>query len=206
MTPLKYCKLPVLPVAAIVLAAGAAFAGQKTQSDIPMRFDHREHDVRVFSKHGVACSHCHNFSLNEITRELVPNAELKQSALNRDMKDICHECHKTAEAKWRDAPKTCATCHASMQAMTQIAPTTHRNLEWKRTHASNARADGSGCLDCHSSSQCVKCHLQRNDIDLVNHSRNFRFFHSVQARLEPHRCDACHTKTFCVNCHTGNKQ
>jgi hypothetical protein len=198
-------KYALAAFALITAAAPLAFADLKAQNEIMMRFDHREHEVKVFNQKSVSCSHCHNFNLNEITRELIPTPQLKNTTFTMDLKGICHECHKTSEAKWRDAPKACVTCHRSIQTMAAIAPANHRNLEWKRTHSANARADGSGCLDCHTSSQCVKCHLQRNDIELTNHTRNFRFFHSVQARLEPHRCDACHTKSYCINCHTNQR-
>ncbi len=173
--------------------------------DVLSIFDHDFHSEKVYSPQNIKCSHCHNFSIDEKTDKATLTGDYKKSAFNREFKSICHECHQGAEAKNKNAPKDCFTCHRTLENMRAIKPRNHSNVAWPSMHSSDARTDGESCFKCHSTSQCVQCHQRRNDIELKNHSRNFRFMHSVAARAQPHKCDSCHSKTFCIDCHTGKR-
>ncbi len=172
-------------------------------SDMTGGYNHEMHLQKVFKVNSIECSHCHNFNLDPKGKEVKLNQAATASVLKMPLKEICHECHRSEIARYKDAPKTCFTCHKTMENIKRIKPTNHENISWKTTHSIEARVQGESCLNCHMTSQCSKCHLERNDIEMRNHPKNFRFFHSVQARGQPQRCDACHTKTFCVNCHLG---
>lgn len=169
------------------------------------RYNHDFHDAKVFKPLGFECAKCHNFALDKVTKQLTPTNDLKKSMFRIPLKEVCHQCHRSTDPRFVDAPKTCYTCHYNPAGLSAIMPPSHSNVVWKSTHGAEARIGGDSCLNCHVTSQCVKCHSERNDIELRNHPRNFRFYHSVQARLQPQRCDTCHTKSFCTNCHLGIK-
>lgn len=202
-------RLNFIIIAALVMSEsfGVSFCYGATQLQtlLTERFDHDFHVDKVFKPQGIECSKCHNIQLDRATGKATAESALKTSAFRTTAKEICHGCHRSSEPKNVGAPQTCFTCHASETSLGAIKPPNHSNVAWKSSHAVDARVAGDKCLNCHTTSQCVKCHAQRNDIEMRNHTRNFRFFHSVQARLQPQRCDTCHTKSFCVNCHLGRK-
>lgn len=200
--------LVVLAVAAGVGASNAsAEIAERGKIDVLSRFDHEEHDRKVFRPKSVSCKHCHNFKVDERTGKAIPEEALRKSSFRRDFKSICHGCHVSAEAAGKlNAPQACYTCHRSSENLRAIKPRNHMNIGWAGAHATNARIDGDACLNCHMTSFCVQCHQRRNDIELRNHSRNFRLTHSVQARAQPHKCDSCHSRSFCVECHLGRKR
>jgi hypothetical protein len=167
------------------------------------RFNHEAHEKGAFKTMQFDCSGCHNFSFGSDKVKAKAEAGLTSSTFKADLKNTCHQCHNTENTKFSQAPKECILCHAKMEGAKEIKPLSHQNAEWKTTHSLNARTEGTSCLNCHIQSDCLKCHLRRNDIQMQNHSRNFRFTHSVEARAQPHRCDACHTQNFCVKCHIG---
>ncbi len=169
------------------------------------RFDHEMHVEKVFKPLKVSCSQCHHFHLAADSKTIVPDEGLAKSTFRAPFKQMCHECHRSEEPRYHAAVKTCYTCHSSEAELSAVKPQNHKSVAWKTSHALEARVSGGECLNCHMTSQCVKCHTQRNDIRMRNHTRNFRYTHSVQARMQPQRCDACHTKTFCIDCHVGRK-
>jgi hypothetical protein len=169
------------------------------------RFDHQAHLDKVFNVKKIDCSHCHNFTLDTKTNEIKLNEFAKGSIFKIPVKQICHECHQSNDPEHANAPQTCFTCHRSMEGIKKIKPANHINLAWKSSHVTEARINSESCMNCHMTSQCAKCHLQRNNIEMKNHPRNFKFVHSVQARATPQRCDSCHTKNFCISCHVGGK-
>lgn len=179
-----------------------AFAGKSLLEE---KFDHAIHTSKVFNPLRFECSKCHNFSLEESSGKLVPHADLEKSAFRISLREMCHQCHQSAESRFAEAPKACYNCHSSPSGLSAIKPDNHNNGSWKSWHSLEARVAGESCLNCHTTSQCVKCHTQRNDITQRNHPRNFRVTHSIQARMQPQRCDACHTKSYCTNCHMGAK-
>lgn len=166
-------------------------------------FDHQMHERKVFAVQKIDCSRCHNFSLDASTQRVIPNENLRFSSFNKPFKEICHSCHTGGEKAYSAAPHTCYTCHRRFENILSIKPRDHENLAWKQAHSTAARVNGQSCMNCHMISQCVKCHLRRQNVEPMNHSRNYRYFHSIQVRAEPQRCDACHTTSFCENCHLG---
>jgi hypothetical protein len=184
----------------------SVFAAENTGiSEMITKYDHPMHIAKVFNPLNIECSHCHNFAIDKATGRAIPNNKLNESIFKLPLKEICHECHRSAETKYETAPKACYTCHRGMTNLSAVRPENHNNISWKNSHATEARVAGDSCMNCHMSSQCVKCHTQRNDVELRNHSRNFRFMHSVYARLQPQKCDSCHMKSFCTNCHLGKR-
>ena len=155
------------------------------------KFDHGFHVQKVFQPNNIDCSTCHNMERQS------------GSTFRKPMKQMCHECHQSAEPKYKAAPKACFTCHDSMDSLSAIKPETHASAVWKQTHSIQARADGDACLNCHTNSQCVKCHSQRDTLFQSNHPRSYRNFHSIEARMAPQKCDTCHTKSYCTQCHMG---
>lgn len=182
---------------------GFIFSAASMADGMTDRFDHEKHIEQIFKPQGIKCSTCHNFSQEEGSKKLIPNENFSKSTFSKPLKDICHSCHRSAETTQKEAPKECYACHRNIDNLKAIKPKNHENMAWKNAHATEARINGQACMNCHITSHCVKCHLRRNDIELSNHSRNFKFFHSVQARTQPQRCDACHSKSFCINCHSG---
>ncbi|MEK6625219.1 MAG: cytochrome c3 family protein [Bdellovibrionota bacterium] len=172
-------------------------------SSILAKFNHQMHEEKVLPVLGVSCSVCHNFELGADHKTAKATPDLSTSAFRMSVKEICHQCHNTEAAQYRTVPKSCSICHADQAAMQKIRPKNHENTAWKNTHALNAEVASNTCFNCHITSQCVKCHTRRSDIELKNHSRNFRFTHSVIARAQPQKCDSCHVQTFCVRCHLG---
>ena len=167
------------------------------------RFNHAAHENGAFKNLQFSCSGCHNFTVGPDNIHAKAEAGLALSTFKADLKTTCHQCHNTEDTRFKAAPKQCILCHAKTDISKTIKPLSHQNSEWKTTHSLNARTEGSSCLNCHIQSECLKCHLRRNDIEMLNHSRNFKFTHSVEARAQPHRCDACHTQNFCIKCHIG---
>lgn len=174
-------------------------------SEMVSGFDHDMHLQKVFKSNKIDCAHCHNFSIDTKGKQINLTEEASESILKISLKQICHECHRSDMPRYKEAPKACFTCHKSMENIKKIKPSNHENISWRSSHSIEARVEGEACMNCHMTSTCSKCHLQRNDIEMKNHPKNFRFFHSIQARGQPQRCDACHTKTFCTNCHLGKK-
>lgn len=164
-------------------------------------YDHAFHEKNVFTPNKVECSYCHNFELNKGTGKAALKAEITKATFVKPIKDLCHSCHRSTEAPHSKAPQTCYTCHRSKENMTSIKPQNHSGGDWMHNHSLNARTADNACLTCHSNSQCVKCHVERNSLFQNNHSRNFRYFHSIEARAQPQKCDACHSKSYCMNCH-----
>jgi hypothetical protein len=169
------------------------------------KFNHQAHLDGEFKAKNIQCSHCHNFDLDPKSKEIKLNEFAKGSIFKVPVKQICHECHQSSNPEHVNAPQTCFTCHRNMDSINKIKPPNHINLAWKSSHATEARVNSDSCMNCHTTSQCAKCHLQRNNIEMKNHPRNFKFTHSVQARATPQRCDACHTKSYCISCHAGAK-
>jgi hypothetical protein len=168
------------------------------------RFNHEAHVTGAFKTMKFDCSGCHNFTLASDNSEVKAEAGLTKSSLkSSDFKSLCHQCHNTEDNRFKAAPKECIICHSNTDLSKVIKPISHQNAAWKTTHSLNARTEGTSCLNCHIQADCLKCHLRRNDIEMVNHSRNFKFTHSVEARAQPHRCDACHTQNYCIKCHMG---
>lgn len=168
------------------------------------RFDHKMHEDKVFAKTKTKCSECHNLKESKLAgseNDLVATESLSMLTFKKSLKSICHDCHQGGKVK--DAPKTCYTCHSNQEQMLMIKPANHLGSSWTSQHASQARADSAQCADCHSNSQCIKCHASRNPINNVNHSRNYRYYHSIEARLRPQACDSCHVKSYCTRCHVG---
>lgn len=179
--------------------SNCSFAG----SEIISRFNHDAHEKGAFKALQFKCSNCHNFTIASDNIHAQPEAGLSNSNLKFNLKMTCHQCHNTEKNRFKAVPKQCILCHTNTNLNKEIKPLSHQNAEWKTTHSLNAKTEGSTCLNCHIQSECLKCHLRRNDIEMKNHSRNFRFTHSVEARAQPHRCDACHTQNFCIKCHIG---
>lgn len=169
------------------------------------KFNHDGHLNKIFKPQNIECSHCHNYTHDANSNKVVFNDQAQFSIFKRSLKEICHECHQSDSPKHKDAPQTCFTCHSSFEDIRNVKPANHGNIVWKTTHSLDARISGDSCFNCHTTSQCSKCHFDRNDIELANHSRNYKFTHSVQARATPSRCDSCHTKSYCISCHMGKK-
>ncbi len=198
-------KIAIPVMAALSCVPCRAEVAARGKLDVVSRFDHEFHDQKVFKPQSVSCDRCHNFKVNPQTGKAAPEDAFEKSTFRMPFKAICHGCHVSAEASKRNAPQACFTCHRSIENLKAIKPQNHMNIGWANSHATNARIDGESCLNCHMTSQCVQCHQRRNDIDLRNHTRNFRFMHSIMARAQPHKCDSCHSRTFCVDCHLGKK-
>lgn len=168
------------------------------------KYNHEMHEIKVFDVYKIQCTFCHNIVQTPGSRQVVLGKTISESTFNKPLKQICHGCHHNNESEYK-APQACYNCHDSATSLNAIKPQSHSSVDWKHSHAMNARADNQSCNNCHSSAQCVKCHAQRNDLSLKNHNRNYRFYHSIEARLSPQKCDSCHTKTFCVSCHMGSR-
>ncbi|MBI2520015.1 MAG: hypothetical protein HYV97_06350 [Bdellovibrio sp.] len=190
-------------ITSLLISTGTLADSSSMLPSIMTKFDHQMHEEKVLPAFGISCSTCHNFELNADQKTAKANPNLATSAFKMSVKEVCHQCHNTEAPQYRNVPKSCAICHSDQAAMQKIKPKNHENTAWKSTHALNAEVASNTCFNCHITSQCVKCHVRRNDIELKNHSRNFRFTHSVIARAQPQKCDSCHVQTFCVRCHLG---
>ncbi|MBV2167995.1 MAG: hypothetical protein KUL82_04730 [Bdellovibrio sp.] len=164
------------------------------------KFDHQFHETKVFSQNKIKCSDCHNLEESR-DQKMTPLEALARTTFKKSIKQICHDCHQGE--KFPTAPKACYTCHDTQDRMLNIKPLNHQNAVWKSQHATQARADSSQCVNCHSVNQCSKCHSARNPVTNTNHSRNYKYFHSIEARMSPQKCDTCHNKSYCVRCHLG---
>lgn len=187
----------------ILMALIWLFAGVLFASDSVKGFNHSLHEKNAFKNLKIECSACHNFSINADGLHASASPEIKESNFKSEMKSLCHQCHQSQNSKFRVTPKTCVLCHTESDSLKKIKPLNHQTSSWKKTHALNARVESTSCMNCHIQSQCVKCHVNRNDIAMKNHNRNFRFTHSIEARGQPQRCDACHSQSFCIKCHLG---
>ena len=163
-------------------------------------YDHGFHEKSVFTPNKIECGYCHNFEVNKKTLKANLKPEISKATFVKPIKDLCHSCHRNPDTKTK-APQTCYTCHRSMENMKTIKPQNHFGVDWVHNHSLNARTSDNACMTCHSNSQCVKCHVERNSLFQNNHTRNFRYFHSIEARAQPQKCDACHSKTYCMGCH-----
>lgn len=166
------------------------------------KFDHQFHEQKVFKPNNVSCSVCHNLNTSAAT-DFKATEELKDATFKKPIKQLCHDCH--TGTTYPSAVKQCIFCHDTKERLLQIKPLSHENVAFKERHATEARAFGGQCLNCHTNTQCVKCHVTRNEVINQNHSRNYRYYHSIEARMSPHKCDTCHTQTFCIRCHVGAK-
>jgi hypothetical protein len=180
-----------------------SFMTEISASEMGDRFDHDLHTVKVFKPNKIECSHCHTFSLDAQSKKIILEPGAKDSILKLSAKQICHECHQTPETQYSTAPKECYSCHQGVESLNRIMPINHKNVSWKNSHSTVARIQGDKCFECHTESLCTKCHIQRNDLQMQNHSRNYRFYHSIDARLQPQKCTTCHAISYCTSCHLG---
>ncbi len=174
-------------------------------SAILEKYDHEMHENKVFKENKIECSYCHNFEFSGKSYKAKLKSDIDKSTFVKPMKELCHSCHNNAETRFPKAPQTCFTCHRTLENLKSIKPQNHYGVDWNHNHSLNARVSDDSCVNCHSTSQCVKCHVGRDTVFQQNHSRNFRFYHSIEARFEPHKCDTCHTKNYCMNCHLGGR-
>lgn len=177
------------------------FCGQLWSSEPMARFDHEKHEEKVFTKEKISCNYCHNIEMGPDGKSAVITKALEKSTFVKPLGQLCHSCHQNNDTKYPSAPQTCYSCHRSLENFQSIKPQNHSIVNWVRNHALNAKSAGDSCQTCHTNSQCVKCHVERNQVKLSNHTRNFKFYHSIEARMQPQRCDTCHTKNFCTTCH-----
>lgn len=189
----------------VSLSPGLTFASNSAvrPTEILSHYDHELHQQKVFAPQGITCNECHYIQVDPTTKKARPEPGFELASVRRSFKEICHNCHQSRDPKNLTAPQGCFTCHQSIENFDAIKPQNHLFIGWNRSHAINARIDGDSCQSCHTNSQCVQCHLRRNDIIPQVHTRNFRYYHSVEARTHPYSCDACHSKSFCTDCHIG---
>ncbi|OFZ20325.1 MAG: hypothetical protein A2Z20_04495 [Bdellovibrionales bacterium RBG_16_40_8] len=187
----------------VIFFSAVIFASDN--ESILAHFDHDLHNTKAFPSLNFKCSKCHNVKEDSTNKQITLEPDLEKATFRVKTSELCHQCHKTTDSRYSAVPKACTICHRAIENLQKIKPLNHSNVSWKQGHATQARITGNECLSCHSKSTCTKCHLQRNENNLVNHDRNFRFYHSVQARLEPHRCTSCHTQSYCVKCHLGGR-
>ncbi|MGZ3721887.1 MAG: cytochrome c3 family protein [Bdellovibrionales bacterium] len=162
-------------------------------------YDHSFHEKSVFKQNNIECKYCHNFELNKNNKGIL-KPEIGKSTFVKPIQALCHSCHRNPETHTK-APQTCYTCHRTTDNMKSIKPQNHNSGDWAHNHSLSARTADNACLTCHTNSQCVKCHVERNSLFQNNHTRNFRYFHSIEARANPQKCDSCHSKNYCMGCH-----
>lgn len=192
------------PFVFISLIICAVSVRAENQSSPLKLFNHEYHSQKVFEPQGVYCETCHTFKLDPKAKRVILDENAK-TAFRKSFKAICHDCHTSPDSKIRNAPHGCITCHKGMETLHNIKPQSHSNIGWSKSHGTEARIEKESCMSCHITSQCAECHLQRNDIQFRNHSRNFRFIHSIEARAQPQTCDSCHSRSFCLDCHLRRK-
>ena len=169
-------------------------------------YDHEFHEKKVFGKLKINCDRCHNFKVSSKNNIGVALPGLKKQTFKAPLKELCHSCHQSSEDKYSSAPKTCYTCHTSLNQLKAVKPSNHQAVSWESNHGLNAKLDSKSCTQCHSNSECVKCHAQRNNVRLKNHRFNFKYYHSVEARMSPQKCQTCHSKSECMQCHVGRSR
>ncbi|MBT4762471.1 MAG: hypothetical protein HOO06_12285 [Bdellovibrionaceae bacterium] len=194
---MKYFIFIILIYMPLMLTAGLS------SKSILKLYDHDFHEKKAFRSLNFKCSNCHNFSLDKKDNTAQLSDSAKSSTFKKSTKALCHQCHNSEHPKFKSAPKTCYTCHQGRENLKKIKPYNHYNVEWKSSHALNAKVTGQSCTSCHSQSTCVKCHARRNTLESSNHTPIFRYTHSIEARMSPQRCSVCHTQTYCSNCHLG---
>lgn len=125
------------------------------------------------------------------------------------MMDDCLTCHDGDRA-----PATCATCHVARADGVlvtslpggKLAPRglfrndDHRG-DFARTHGPAAKADAAYCRNCHTESECSKCHTGHVK-PLTIHAADYILTHPPEARRDDPQCSKCHRlQTFCRDCH-----
>jgi len=160
-----------------------------------LKFNHKVH---VDKK--IECTTCHG--------------EMKQVTLGTRMQlpkmSTCLECHDGSTAS-----SGCTTCHLegpSGRLQLNFASGILRPMQanpfgldhgprYEFSHGSRAKTDRLLCSQCHSDSDCQKCHdsLQK---PLAVHPNDYITLHPVQARADSPRCTSCHRlQSFCAACH-----
>lgn len=157
-------------------------------------FSHQAHLTR-----GAACDACHKgvAQAGLATLEHMP------------MMDDCLACHDG-----KTAPATCATCHTARPDGVLITSLpggklTPRGLfrnddhrgDFARSHGPAAKADAAYCKNCHTESECSKCHTGHVK-PLTIHAADYILTHPPEARRDDPQCSKCHRlQTFCRDCH-----
>ncbi len=122
----------------------------------------------------------------------------------------CLSCHDEGlEAN------ACNSCHARQDLRKLVPETFLRHDEpFLRHHGIAATRHEGVCEQCHSQSDCLRCHdtaqpvrlatvfSDRPDRPLV-HRADFVMRHSVEARQRGATCLRCHTVNTCDSCHVG---
>ncbi len=131
----------------------------------------------------------------------------RDGALYPVMKD-CLDCHADGLEAGR-----CADCHQRTQLRSLLPETFLQHDErFFRRHGMAATRHQDVCNQCHSESECVRCHDQSQPIGLrhvriaevhkpLNHRGNFEVHHAVDARAEGGACLKCHSESYCDSCH-----
>jgi hypothetical protein len=120
----------------------------------------------------------------------------------------CLDCHDDG----LQAQK-CSSCHqrAEMRALVPESFLRH-DLSFFRDHGLAAARHQDVCNECHTQSDCARCHDQSQPMGLAEvfpdrvgrnliHRADFVVRHTIEARSQQGQCARCHQPSFCDSCH-----
>lgn len=177
------------------------------------------------SKHPPApCALCHS----------MPDATAPMQ-IRRANLTACLTCHAPGAEEHQAAGVDCAKCHrplgeATALTVDQIAmfprPGDHEGDDFLWTHSSRAAEDLARCAVCHTRDSCQRCHLNAEQISLIqelpkddrvaslaadrpgrwakpsSHERlDWKEMHGVEASEATGTCANCHARPSCETCH-----
>jgi c(7)-type cytochrome triheme protein len=180
-------------------------------------FSHRRHAAS-----NIACSACH----------ATPGTP-ERMAVTMPGPERCLECHgKTSHFA---AATRCDGCHAALAAAPAVPeariagypqPDDHRDRDFVRAHAADARAGVARCSVCHTRDSCERCHLNGAGVTAIaslapdarvaslvrgkpgawpapaDHSdRAWSVAHGQAAQADIQSCANCHVQSSCNGCH-----
>ncbi|MCA9764519.1 MAG: hypothetical protein KC544_15470, partial [Gemmatimonadetes bacterium] len=135
----------------------------------------------------------------------------------------CASCHVDAERpEIERIPAAPATMELPVAVAHYNRPATHVDPAWLGEHG--GRVSRTACATCHTSDDCMSCHVEQPPAAALLPSRDqtaapgvrltahapdnhdSRFFlevHGTLAAASAQTCATCHEESFCVSCHDG---
>lgn len=157
----------------------------------------------------VECRTCHLFHKeNESAGRIYKNGNAKFCLLCHEKKSFKDEKYPP-KIEWpshvgdkkiisNSNEKICLNCHTDKIHVMNLKHENPHPENWKTLHNEFAKKDPSVCTKCHTTSQCISCHMKNKP---ATHNTEWRKQHPKVAAVNKSSCETCHTKNGCINCH-----
>lgn len=200
-----------------------AWSGPTPRSSL-LRFDHRDHGVRVEATGELAdCQTCHGTGSGARMAVAGPRPE------------ACLACHAHGAPEHLARGRDCTTCHLPLTRAPSLdaariatfpRPADHGAPGYAAGHAPGSPIEQGACATCHARESCARCHLNAESVPAIaalppdarvagivrdrppayptpasHATRDWTFEHGARAAPAGAACANCHARAGCLTCH-----